>query len=494
MSVQIPASTWRPRSSSAARPVVEQAAPLPITAVRQPRPSIVTRAGAAVSSATAVLAAEPMLAWPFVVILAYFLSDFGRPQDWLPPLRVLRPGILTLGGGILGLIMRRQQIVLGSRAKLMFVFIGLMAIGTPLATNRYYAFLDTKDLLLFVLGAVLPIMNFVNTNDRLKTLVIFMVFIHIPLSFYSITHKGFGIGSFLGDENDFCLALNVITPFAFFSLFLAEAKWFRLFLIATLALFLFTITATLSRGGFVGLIAIAIACWLCSPRKAISLVGIAVLGVTVLAFVPTSYWDEMKTIETSTENDDTGAQRLYLWHMGWQMFLDNPILGVGPTNYQWNNYKYEDGTQADRGIHIWGKGAHSLYFTLLPELGVTGVAVFVSILVIGIRENRRLRRTYKQLQKIGASPELLARLYALTVYSRMNDVAVLGYMVTGAFLSVLYYPYFWLQAGLGVAIARVFDDTVRKEMAGMPGFDDLSDSRQPTSSLVTPSSRQLRQA
>jgi probable O-glycosylation ligase (exosortase A-associated) len=405
------------------------------------------------------------MAWPFILVLAYFFIDFGRPQDWFSPLQLLRPGILTLGGGMVALFIRRQQIVIGTRAKLMFVFVALMAIGTPLATNRYYAFLATKDLLFFVLGAVIPLMNFVNTNERLEKLVAFMVLIHVPLSLYSITHRGFGIGSFLGDENDFCLALNVITPFAFFSLYLARNKWYRLFLVATLGLLLFTITATMSRGGFVGLVAVAMACWLASPRKAVSLIGIVALSLLVVSFVPSSYWDEMKTIETSTENDDTGAQRLYLWGMSWKMFKDNPILGVGPTNFQWNNYKYEDGEQASRGLHIWGKGAHSLYFTLLPEEGLAGVVVFLALLISGIRDNRRIRKAYKRLQRNGAPAELLGRLHALTVYSRANDVAVLGYLVTGAFLSVLYYPYFWLQAGLGVAITRVFDETVRR---GMP--------------------------
>ena len=251
-------------------------------------------------------------------------------------------------------------------------------------------------------------------------------------------------------------------------MYLTDSKWYRLFLVGTLGLLLFTITATMSRGGFVGLVAVAIACWLASPRKAVSLVGIVALSLVVLSFVPSSYWDEMKTIETSTENDDTGAQRLYLWGMGWKMFKDNPILGVGPTNFQWNNYKYEDGEQASRGLHIWGKGAHSLYFTLLPEEGLAGVVVFLALLILGIRDNMRIRKIYKRLKRNGAPPELLGRLYALTVYSRANDVAVLGYLVTGAFLSVLYYPYFWLQAGLGVAITRVFHETVR----GRPGCRD----------------------
>jgi O-antigen ligase len=63
--------------------------------------------------------------------------------------------------------------------------------------------------------------------------------------------------------------------------------------------------------------------------KLASLLLIAVVSLPVLALVPQSYWNEMKTIQTATENDDTGAQRLYYWNIAWEMFKDHPIVGVG---------------------------------------------------------------------------------------------------------------------------------------------------------------------
>ncbi|MGE3507397.1 MAG: O-antigen ligase family protein [Vicinamibacterales bacterium] len=449
MSVRpVPAMTWRPRKAATPLPFPRRQA----EAVARPEPEPLVAADD-----------EPSLRWPFWFVMLYFVVDFGRPQDWVPPLGALRPGMIVLGGGLLALWLRRHEIVIPPRAQLIFAFLALMALGTPLATNRYWAAIQTKDLALFIFGAVLPLMNFVETTDRMRRLVNWVVLIHIPLAVYCLTHRGFGIGSFLGDENDFCLALNVILPYTFFSLYVAKTTRHKLYLVSTLGLLLFTITATMSRGGFVGVVAVAIACWLVSPRKIASLAGIAVLAISVLSFVPQSYWDEMKTIETSTENDDTGAQRLYLWGMGWEMFKDNPVFGVGPTNFQWNSFKYESPEQSAKGLHVWGKGAHSLYFTLLPEMGVVGVGIFVAILIAGIRENLRIRRTYRRLVKQRAPAELLERLYPLTVYSRANDVAVLAYLVTGAFLSVLYYPYFWLQAGFGVAIVRIFDRILKQQ-------------------------------
>ena len=404
------------------------------------------------------------LTWPFLIVLAYFFVDFARPQSWVPPLGVIKPGMFALGGGLLTLLIRRDLFYFPTRAKLMVAFLVLMAIGTPFATNRYWAFITTKDFALLLFGAVLPLMSFVDTYSRLKRLASFFILIHIPLALYGITHSGFGIGSFLGDENDFCLAINIVVPYVLFSFYYVRSRSLKIALLLTLGLMLLAITASKSRGGFVGLVAVAVYAWLASPRKLATLVLMVVVSVPVLALVPDSYWDEIKTIETSTENDDTGAQRLYLWGLAWTMFKnENPILGVGPTNFQWNSHKYESEEQQNKGLHVWGKGAHSLYFTLLPEEGLVGVALFLSILFVCFKESHLIRRAYKKHAREGTLPtEQLQRLYIVNVLTRANDAALVAYLVTGAFLSVLYYPHLWLQAGFGVALKRTSDELIKR--------------------------------
>jgi O-antigen ligase len=403
------------------------------------------------------------------LVLAYFLVDFGRPQAWVPPLGALKPGMLALGGGLIALLARRRELYLPIRAKLIFAFLILMVIGTPFATNRFFAFNCTKDFALFLFGAVLPLMSFVNSYSRVQRLVGFIILIHVPLALYGLTHSGFGIGAFLGDENDFCLALNIVVPYVFFSFYFVRTALRKVVLLLILVLLLFSITSTKSRGGFLGIVAAAGYCWVASPRKIGSLLVLVAVAGPVVALVPDSYWAEIKTIETSTENDDTGAQRLYLWNMGWEMFKDYPIIGVGPTNFQWASPAYESENQQAAGLHVWGKGAHSLYFTLLPEAGVAGVVIFVSIVVVGFRDNWRVRRAYKILLKAGSlPPERLQSLYVLNILTRANDAAMIAFLVSGAFLSVLYYPHFWLQIGIGVAIKRSADLLLARPLGTSP--------------------------
>lgn len=462
-----------PRGEKGLRPLrpgpSERAAVTPVTRATAPP---------APSSAEGI-AKEPDLTFPFLVVLAYFFVDFARPQNWVPPLAALKPGMIVLGGGLVTLLARRELIYFPTRAKLIATFLGLMIIGTPFATNRYWAFIFTKDFALFLFGAVVPLMSFVNTYSRLQRLIQFIILIHVPLALYGITHSGFGIGSFLGDENDFCLALNIVVPYVFFGFYFLRGGLPRITLPLILGLLLVGIASTKSRGGFLGLIAVALYCCLSSPRKLASIAVLIAVSVPVLSMVPDSYWNEMKTIETSTENDDTGAQRLYFWGMAWDMFVDHPILGVGPTNYQWNSFKYESVNQQLKGLHVWGRGSHSLYFTLLPEGGVVGVTIFIAIVVLNFRDNRNVRRVYNALLlKADCVPaDRLRQFYVLNVLTRANDAAMIAYLVTGAFLSVLYYPHFWLQVGISVAIKRATDILMAQESAPLQAARQLPSAR-----------------
>ncbi len=44
--------------------------------------------------------------------------------------------------------------------------------------------------------------------------------------------------------------------------------------------------------------------------------------------------------------------------------------------------------------HMWGRVAHSLYFTLLPELGILGVIVFVYLLRLFYLNNKSVLKSF----------------------------------------------------------------------------------------------------
>jgi len=394
--------------------------------------------------------------WPFIFVLGYLFVDYGRPHNWVPALGLIRPGVIVLGGGILSLMSRRVLPASHILAKYMLWFAALMAVMVPFSVNSRMAFNGTRDFWLFLFGACFPIIAFVDTYERLLKALKFWVYIHVPLGIYSITHRGVGVGSFLTDENDFALALNVILPYAFAMAFMAKKLVSKMVLFGVVLLLVAASTATLSRGGFLGLVCVFGMLWLKSPKKLVSAALVGVLCLAMLVVTPASYWKEMKTIETAEDEGDTGFERLYLWGIAWKMWLDHPIFGVGPNNYPYNNQNYENPERVAKGRHVWGMASHSLYFTVLPELGLVGTILFFSMIATSWIERRRIaRRCRNALAADGLSDENRDRLQTLLQLCAAMDVALLTFLVTGAFIAVLYYPHIWLLLAFTAALDKV---------------------------------------
>ena len=404
-----------------------------------PRPNLPAGLNVAESEPTAAT----MYTLPFVLVLGYVLVEFGRPHNWVPILGYVRPGVIVLGGGILAMLVKRPAIP--TLGKWVLAFLGLMLVLAPFAYNNRMAVVTTRDFALMTVGAILPIMCFVDTFERFRKLLRFWVWIHVPLALYSITHRGFGIGSFLADENDFAIAMNMAIPYAFALLAVEKGIVRRTCLFGALGILILATAVTMSRGGFIGLAAVLFMLSLRLPRKLLSMTLVIVMIVGLVTLAPSKYWTEVRTISTSTDENDTGYKRLYLWKIAWRMFLDNPILGVGPANYQYNNFFYEDEKETSRGYHIWGRVSHSVYFTLLPEYGIVGTVLFFIIVIKGIRARRRALRTCRsQLAREDLSPESRERIRFYQQMLAGMDGVIFTFLVTGAFIAVLYYPHLWV--------------------------------------------------
>ena len=392
--------------------------------------------------------------FPFLVALGYIFVEYGRPSTWVPVLTALHLGAIVSILGVGCLILHPPR-ALPRLAKYMFAFLGVMALGIPLAVNRYYAFVWTKNFALFLVTSILPLMVFVNSFERVRALFRFWIAVNVLVAVYGLLHKGRGIGSFLADENDFCLVTNMAAPYAFFLLSVATSRLEKTLLGASLAIFLAGSVMSWSRGGFLGLVALGVFCWIRSPKKVASALAILTLAAGLFVLSPPSYWKEMKTIETSTNDNDTGYYRLYYWGIAWREFLDHPLLGVGPYNFQFATGPYESEHEKGRGHFMWGRVSHSLLFTLLPEYGLLGTLLYAGIAIAGWKDRVRIRKRFRIIQRAGPSPQLqpLRTLYYLTL---ALDASLITYLVTGAFISVLYYPHFWLLTAFTSIVHAVF--------------------------------------
>lgn len=267
----------------------------------------------------------------------------------------------------------------------------------------------------------------------------------IYMAAWGIMHGGHGVGGYFTDENDLALFVLFVLPFCYFLLFAKEKKVKKIFYLAALLIGLAAIIASRSRGGMVGLCVVAFVTWLFSDRKILSLCLLGILILFTVLLGDASYWQEMST--ATDPNDTTATARLESWASGWKMFLDNP-LGVGGNNYQVRFHEYQT-EWFKRGM--WGRVAHSIWFTLIPELGIPGIILYICLTIKNFKDIATLQRP-----PINEDP---GSIY-LRALAPAFICSILGYFAAGSFISVLYYPYYWYLTGIIVVAARLKEKMV----------------------------------
>jgi O-antigen ligase len=129
-------------------------------------------------------------------------------------------------------------------------------------------------------------------------------------------------------------------------------------------------------------------------------------------------------------------------------------MGVGQGNFPWNVGVYEQKLGLSEGFHqrsMAGREAHSLYFTLIPELGLIGIVLFASMLLLTVRDLRYIQRSAAKGEKAADGALPVASL------ATALEASLVGYLASGAFLSVLYYPNFWLLMGFTLSLRKILE-------------------------------------
>ena len=397
-------------------------------------------AGAAVESVSRPAAVPAQSLRELGPCFLYLLVEVARPADWVPAIGVVRLGLIAALWGAFSLLRPGRLPV----PKPIWYMLGLsvvMAYHVPMARNNYYAFWGFVNFTTLVVGYVLPIATLPRTQEATRVLLNAYVLLHIPTAIHAILYKGTGTGGWMGDENDVALALNVALGVGYYLLPLQRSAFTRLLMIAAMVLNVAGVVMSNSRGGFVGLAALGAYMILAGPKRSRIISAVVVAAIGLALFAPASYWEEVRSIRSADQKGDTGETRIYFWGIAKRMFLDHPLVGVGTGNFGIRAPEYEDKWRAETtGQHIWGRAAHSLYYTLLAEQGAIGVACFALMLAWAARTIWRIRRSARapddpRAQQAGAMASAVA-------------AGMVALLVTGAFLTVVYYPVIWVLVGL----------------------------------------------
>jgi putative inorganic carbon (hco3(-)) transporter len=275
-------------------------------------------------------------------------------------------------------------------------------------------------------------------QDR-KRLKWFLLIIALSIGFYGLKGGIWSIGkggtgtvempdeTMFSGTNGAALALNMVLPMLFYLAREEETWWLRRLLRVTFVFSIVAVLFTYSRGGLLGLCAVLLVLAAKSGKLLRATVGLAAAYVLVMNFAPPQWFERMGTIRTYEE--DTSAQaRLDAWYMSYRLALDRPLLGGGLESIGQPEIvaRYLPGREG-RGF---GVAAHSVYFSLMGEHGFLGLGLFLALVASSVLTLRSLRRSRTRPSWVRS-------------YSHMLEASFVGYLVTGAFLSVAYVDLFY---------------------------------------------------
>jgi O-antigen ligase len=256
-----------------------------------------------------------------------------------------------------------------------------------------------------------------------------------------------GTNAFFGNANDFGLAMCVVWGLTWALFFRKKQKMLQwLFLAVCFVAFLLAILFCGSRGAVVGAAAIVLMAALRTPKRARALILLVLFLCSIFFVMPGAVTQRFQSA-VNWRHDPNTFSRLMLWKAGLSMWADHPIFGVGPENFPYafvSNIKYT--SMFPGGDAKWV--AHSLYVQTLAELGLIGFLPFLALIFVFLRLNARTRK-----EALARNPDGRGSLEYCVAAGL--DLAMVGYLTSGAFLAVLYYPHLWILLGLSVATHRI---------------------------------------
>ncbi|MCA0911875.1 O-antigen ligase family protein [Marinobacter nauticus] len=395
---------------------------------------------------------QGMFSGGFLLIFLYFFFEYLRVQDniftFLAPLKVSM--WLTLALAVLLIKSNKSVLKDPVNVAVLLIFMEIV-LWVPFAKNNFHAYQVAKNMAI-TLVSVFSIIVVINSLDKLFVFLrVFAVF-SIINALWVISHGGTGPGGFLLDENDIALALVTGLPIVFYTLIMDSSKFWKVTGFIGFALILVAVVITSSRGGFLGLLAALFLIIWQSKKKwrniSISIFLAIFMGGLLVNILPDSYISEVQSIKNTQEG--TANLRFLHWTTGIEILKDNPFFGVGPNNYPWTSgdYFHLSPFFDEAARFRSGRQAHSLYFTLVPELGFVGIILF-SYITLKFFKRIKVIKKEKRLSEDDADKIWLC---SKALFGGMG-----GFLVAGAFISVLYYPIYWHLVALSISMYLIYD-------------------------------------
>lgn len=391
------------------------------------------------------------------------------------------------------LIIQRQKLVVDQTFLLMLVFLGSLLVSSLVAVDLDLALDEVIEFLVEGLALYLLLINVIRKYVTLKRVIWALILAASMLgsftTYQELTHsydQEFGGlaprhsleesgtvtedediqlnragGPVDGNPNRYAQILMVIFPLALFRVWAERSFWARALALAASMLILSGILLTYSRGAFVTLVLVLLAMIVLRyirVHQILFSVGAVVLLGSLVAPGYVHRLDSLRGVEglisseADAEPDYVTRSRVTEMLAALHVFLDHPVIGVGPGQY---TPYYSIDYQLDPEIALRyipkTRRAHTLYFELGAETGVIGLGTFLAILLLIMFKLWRTRRRWihTRVDRANVATALL--------------LSIFGYLGTAIFLHLSYQRYYWLLVALATAAIQIFEAEYAQE-------------------------------
>jgi putative inorganic carbon (HCO3(-)) transporter len=379
----------------------------------------------------------------FVAFCLYTFALLVRPQDWWLPLQNAPVVTIFLLAATVAAIFYRNKNLSYPQFYLAIFFI-LHVVLSSIANGWAGGGLIKGEKLLS--GLFLPIFCgaiLIDSQAKREKIFKLMIYAALFMVFNGVTQRmaedGFGfVGSktskkddrityvgILNDPNDLGMYFVMILPIiAYFALQFAGFKRY-LYVLYGMIVFL-GIYLTNSRGTLLGVITLlGVWHWFNQGMKKTLLRSALALPVLFLV---------MSKFRAIDAEEESAVGRLDAWYEGMQMFLANPIFGIGQGDF----------------IEHHNLTAHNSFVLVFSELGFPGYFIWIAILYLTIFPLWKLFvvKNTMDFEKNDHVESVVNAHFPVIQHGQLLFYSMVGYLATAFFLSRSYTPLLYLFIGI----------------------------------------------
>ena len=380
----------------------------------------------------------------FWFVCIYLLFEYVRPQQIYDALKGPPYPLIAIILATISMFLEGRRIRFRTPEMLLTAFSCIVLASSATAAYPSISFSYESISLYFSWVLIyFLIANVVDTEERFLIFVFSFLLYSFKMSqhaTYSWAKDGFvfrnwgatGAPGWFQNSGEFGIQMCIFLPLVV-AFIIALGKfwpfWGRLLGWGVAATAVTGIIASSSRGALVGLAAVTLWMLTKSRRRFRALFVTVLLAVAVYTITP----DAQKNRFQKAGQDVTSVSRTDNWKDGIEMMEQYPLLGIGYANW--------------RAYHLNHYGSqllsHNMFIEAGSELGVSGLLAFVALIVCTFVLNRRTRRLVRTYGDEG---------HFISVMAHGLDGALVGCLVSGFFVTVLYYPFFWINFAMTAAL------------------------------------------